>query len=118
MSSPILPVDGPLDPSSPSPIPPVATSADGAGAFVAELAVGANALSIAAHRGAPPQEVLEQIAAAARIEETLRADGQRLRFCTAPGQPTTIELDERGGEVCRTLSVGEALDIATGAATR
>ncbi len=118
MNSPILPVDGPLDLSSPSPIPPAATPAGDVGAFVAELAVGANALSITAHRGAPPQEVLDQIAAAARIEQTLRADGQRLRFCTAPGQPTTIELDERGGEVSRTLSAGEALDIATGAATR
>ena len=128
MSSPILPVDGPSDLSSPTPPgAPTAPAATGdAGAFIAELAAGENALSIAARRGGPPPEVLDQIAAAARIEQAMRAEGQRLRFHTAPGQPTTIELDEREGEAVgtregeavRTLSVAEALDIATGAASR
>ena len=122
MNSPILPVDGPSDLSSPTrpavPTPPALATNGDAGAFVSELAAGENALSIAARRGGPPQEVLDQIAAATRIEQTMRADGQRLRFHTAPGKPTTIELDEREGEAVRTLSVGEALDIATGVAPR
>jgi hypothetical protein len=128
MNSPILPVDGVDGPSDlSSPITPAVAPADGpaadVGAFIAELAAGENALSISARRGGPPPEVLDQIAAAARIEKTLRADGQRLRFHTAPGQVTKIELDELdelGGEgkAVRTLSVAEALDIATGAAPR
>lgn len=116
MNSPILPVDGPSDLSSR--ITPTVAAADDLGAFIAELAVGENAFSIAVKRGGPPHEVLDQITAAARIEESMRADGQRLRFHTAPGQPTRIELDERGGEAVRTLSVAEALDIATGVAPR
>jgi hypothetical protein len=114
MNSPILPVDGPSDLSSR--ITSAVPTDDDIGAFIAELAVGENALSIAAQRGGPPHEVLDQIAAAGRIEETMRADGQRLRFDTAPGQPTRIKLDER--ETVRTLSVGEAFDIATGASPR
>lgn len=116
MSSPILPVDGPTDLSSRIVSPTVAAT-DDVGSFIAELAVGENAFSIAVRRGGPPQEVLEQIAAAARLEETMRADGQRMRFHTAPGQPTSIELDQQG-ESARTLSVAEALDIATGASPR
>lgn len=115
MNSPIMPVDGPSDLPS---FTPSATSGDVA-AFVAALAVGESALAIEAARGGPPPEVLDQIATAGRIEETLRASGQQLRFsCAAPGERTRIEVDERGGDAVRTLSVAEALDIATGKPSR
>lgn len=116
MSSPILPVDGPTDLSSRIVSPAIAVG-DDVGSFIAELAAGENAFSIAVRRGGPPQEVLDEIVAAARLGETMRADGQRIRFHTAPGQPTSIELDEQG-EAARSLSVAEALDIATGASPR
>jgi hypothetical protein len=116
MSSPILPVEDPFGLSSP--IQHTTVNAFEVRALLAEMHLGEGEQTITARRGGPPPEVLKEIAAAARVEESLRADGQQLRFRTAPDQPTAIELDEGDGERVRLLSVVEALDIASGVSPR
>jgi hypothetical protein len=117
MSSPIMPIQGPADLST-------ATPADGSdaadfGTFVSELASSEAMLAPVASRGAPPQEVLDQIAAAGRIHERLRENGQHLRFiAAAPGGPTRIEIHDSEGNVVRTLSTTEAFELAAGARSK
>lgn len=121
MSSPILPIKGPSGPSTL--VPPASSGADPvdafgselAGAFGSQLGTSESTLAIAASRGGPPPEVLDQIAAAGRIEEQLRASSQQLRFLAgAPGERTSIEIHDREGAAVRSLSVAEALEIAAG----
>ncbi len=111
MSSPFLPAHGALGPPS---CTPAQTSAGGVDAFLAAVD---GLPAIEAARGGPPPAVLEQIAAAAEIERTLRASGRELRFYTgAPGRRITIELTGGEGATLRTLSVGEAAALAAGQA--
>ena len=113
MSSPILPMRGPAAPSRVT--PPADSSAEDIGAFISDLVAGRTPLALAASRGGPPPDVLDQIAAAGRIEERLRQDGHQLRFSpTARGGRTTIEIHDREGNAVRTLSTAEALDLAAG----
>ncbi len=113
MSSPILPIHRPSRPSSIT--PSAGANAEDIGAFVSELAAGKATLTLAASRGGPPLEVLDQIAAAGRIEEQLRASGHQLRFSpAAPGERTRIEIHDREGNAVRTLSTAEALELAAG----
>lgn len=117
MSSPILPIQGPPDVSRAT--PSAAGEAAGISAFVSELASREAALGPAASRGAPPPEVLDQIAAAARVDERLRESGQQLRFiAAAPGEPTRIELHDREDGAVRTLSTTEAFELAAGGSPR
>jgi hypothetical protein len=113
MSSPILPINGP---SGLSRVTPSADAgAEEIGVFVSELAAGETALALAASRGGPPAEVLDQIAAAGRIEEQLREGGHQLRFsAAAQGERTRIEIHDRDGNPVRTLSTAEALELAAG----
>jgi hypothetical protein len=64
----------------------------------------------------PPPEVLHQLTGAARTYDSLRAQGRELRFSrdTQSGR-TTIEVRDRGGNVLRTISPSQALEIAAGA---
>ncbi len=113
MNSPILPINGPSDLSLAAPSADAGTA--DISAFVSELAARETAFGPIASRGAPPPEVLEQIAAAGRIDEQLRADGQQLRFSRAtPGERTRIEIHDRDGNAVRTLSTAEAVEIAAG----
>jgi len=113
MSSPILPVEGPSGP--PVDVPSATTSAEDIGAFASALAEGETTLALAASRGGPPPEVLGQIAAAATVAERLREGGHQLRFMPAePGGRTRIEIHDRDGNVVRTLSIAQALEIAAG----
>jgi hypothetical protein len=65
--------------------------------------------------GAPPPDVLDQIAAAGGIQEGLREAGFELRFSTPrPGARVSIELCDLEGNPMRIVSVGEALEIAAG----
>jgi hypothetical protein len=116
MNSPIQPLGGPL--GSPSTTPP-ATAASMAElvSFIAEPSTGLDGLTIGAARVGPPPEVLDQIALAGEIEEMLRADGEQLHFpATAAGERIRIEVHDRQGALLRTLSVAEALEIASGTA--
>jgi len=114
MSSPIMPIQGPADLSTVTP----AADSDVAdfSTFVSELACSEALHAPVATRGAPPQDVLDQIAAAGRIHERLCESGQQLHFIAAvPGAPTRIEIHDSEGNVVRTLSTTEAFELAAGA---
>jgi len=113
MSSPILPITDLT--GRPTDIRQGPTSADDLGAIVAALSRGEFPLTLIASRGGPPPELLEQIAAAGRIEQQLREDGHQLRFSrAASGERTKIELVDRDGNAMRSLSTAEALELAAG----
>ncbi|HTU80451.1 MAG TPA: hypothetical protein VMF09_17010 [Solirubrobacteraceae bacterium] len=137
MSSPIMPVQGPLD--SPGSTPQAMTEIDDVGttqttseidaaavqraasgledvpSFIDELASPVSALSIDIARGGPPQEVLEEVSAAAQAAERLRESGYELRFFDAlPGERTRIELHDAQGEAVGELSIAAALALAAG----
>jgi hypothetical protein len=113
MSSPTQPIDGPLGQATLTPSTPA--GADDIGAFLSELAASADSLAVDASRGGPPPEVLDQIAAAGRIEEQLRESGQQLRFsASTPTEHVRVELHDSQGKVVRALSLAEALELAAG----
>jgi hypothetical protein len=111
MSSPILPIQSPpgsppLSPSAPRGVP------DGA-SFEFELRAREQMLA-GELSDTPPAEVLEEIAAAGRTNEELRAEGRQVRFIQDENGQITIELRGPQGELLRKLSVAEALDLAAG----
>ncbi len=64
----------------------------------------------------PPAEVLEQMARADAINARLRASGRQLVFAlSGDGRSLQIELRDTAGNLLRTLTAAEALDIAAGA---
>jgi hypothetical protein len=111
MSSPITPIEGPLDPHT---VTTTAADAECIVTFAPELAAGETKLAIIASRGGPPPEVLDQIATAATIEEQLRESGRQLRFSATDGGRTRIELHDGDGNVVRHVSTAEALELAAG----
>jgi hypothetical protein len=113
MSSPILPTEGPLD------LTRSTSCADSdmtdVTQLVSELTTREATHTPVASRGAPPPQVLDQIAAAGRIHEQLRDRGQHLRFfAAAAGERARIELHDGDGGLVATLSVTEAIELATG----
>jgi hypothetical protein len=112
MSSPILPITD--FPGRPTDTPSITNGAEDIGALVAALSAGEPSPRLVASRGGPPPELLEQIAAAGRIEEQLRENGHQLRFSVAAGQRMKIELVDCDGNAMRSLSAAEALELAAG----
>ncbi len=109
MSSPILPIEGPSGPRFAGCAATVAGDVDD---FLAELNAGGRALSIAVVRMGPPPEVLEQIAAAATIEQRMRAAGLRVSFAPAvAGGRAQAEIHDRDG-FARSLTLTEAFELA------
>jgi hypothetical protein len=90
-----------------------ATGVD-AGAFAFEPATGVDAGAFVASPGGPPVEVLEQIARAQGAIANLRDHGRQVRFITAAGRRTRIELQDGYGATIRALSVREAIELAAG----
>ncbi len=79
--------------------------------FASELTVALDTIP-----ASPPQEVLDQMASAAQAHETLSAQGRELRFSRdAQSGRTRIEVRDRGGNVLKTLSPAQALEVAAGA---
>jgi hypothetical protein len=113
MSSPILPVQGPLGyPNNAAPAP---TSAAFGVAFPPELAESERVLPSTANLDGPPSEVMEEISAAGRTSDELRASGRLVRFAQEEqGGRITVELRSCEGTMLRELSIAETLDIATG----
>ncbi len=114
MSSPIAPpqVPTPTEPVAPTGAPGRAVAPTGAGGPTAvEPSVSLDTLP--SH---PPGEVLDQVAAAARVYEGLRSQGRELRFSRdAQSGRTTIEVRDRDGRMLKTISPSQALEIAAGA---
>lgn len=114
MSSPIMPIEDLLGPTTD--IPPADSNTEDIATFVSEMATDPSPLTLAASRGAPPQELLEQITAAACFDERLREGGHHVRFHSQAhdGRPR-IELHDREGNTVRVLSTVEAFELAAGA---
>jgi hypothetical protein len=114
MSSPITPPQGPAAARPPRPAEAARSAAalQGAGKpFASELAVALDTVP-----PSPPQEVLEEMASAARNHEALRAQGRELRFSRdEQNGRTRIEVRDRSGNVLKTLSPAQALEVAAGA---
>lgn len=110
MSSPIMPISDPLGPPRIKP----SAAAEDIRAFVSELTAGEGSFALDVSRGGPPPAVLDQIAAAGKIEERLREDGRQLRFSTGQDGHTIIEVRDNTGETIERLSVAEALEVAAG----
>jgi hypothetical protein len=112
MSSPIMPVQGPPGPSNSMPTArEILAEMD---AFKAELAAGVRALGVENSSGAPPAEVMDEIAAAGRISRQLGESGHEVRFTDGPDGRIAVELADREGKTVRTMKVAEALEIAAG----
>jgi hypothetical protein len=116
MSSPITPPQGPAATQS---APPVA----GIGSFTraAPQSSGAPAafepsVSLQTLPSSPPQEVLDQMASASQIHAELSSQGRELRFSRdQQSGRTRIEVRDRDGNMLRTLSPAQALEVAAGA---
>jgi len=114
MSSPITPPQGPAAarPALPTEAARSTAAPQGAGAPSAlEPAVALDTLP-----ASPPAEVLDQMARAARIHDELNAQGRELRFSHDPQSGRArIEVRDRAGNVLKTLSPAQALEVAAGA---
>lgn len=73
------------------------------------------AASLDAIPSSPPPEVLEQMAQAQRTYERLTAHGRSLDFGRDSAGRPTVEIRDRTGQLVRTLSLPEVLDLAAGA---
>ncbi len=73
------------------------------------------AASLDAIPSSPPPEVIEQMARAQHTYEALAAQGRSLHFGQDSAGRTIVELRDHDGQLVRTLSLGEAVDLASGA---
>lgn len=94
-----------------TPPTPLTASLGAAGSAAAQPAVSLETLP-----SSPPREVLEQMARAAQTHSELSSQGRELRFSRdAQSGRTRIEVRDREGNVLRTLSPAQALEVAAGA---
>ncbi len=110
MSSPITPPQAtqPVSAGAPS-LPAASLSAVGTAAIAPTVSLDTLPLS-------PPQEVLDQMSSAAQIHDELSSQGRELRFARdAQSGRTRIEVRDRRGNVLRTISPAQALEVAAGA---
>jgi hypothetical protein len=113
MNSPIMPTTGPPELS-------IVTSSAGSDAadvstFVSELAASEATFTPIASRGAPPPQVLDEIAAAGKLHEQLYESGHHLRFfAAAEGARARLEIHDGDGNLVRTASMTEAVELAAG----
>lgn len=107
MSSPIIPITRPRGPAR-QPTADAKAPAD-----IAALAALEAASSIELTRGAPPPEVLEEIARAGRTHERLARSARELRFALGaqPGAVAVELLDGHSGQASA-LTVAQAFQIA------
>lgn len=115
MSSPITPPQTtarPVLPTGGIGNPPTALAASG----VAGAATVAPPVSLDSFPSSPPQEVLDQMASAAQTHAALSAQGRELRFSRdEQSGRARIEVRDRSGNVLKTLSPAQALEVAAGA---
>jgi hypothetical protein len=110
MSSPITPPQAAQLVATGAPTPPAASPGPAGPAAVTP------AVSLDTLPSSPPQEVLDQMAGAAQTHAALSAQGRELRFARDPlSGRTRIEVRDRDGNILRTLSPAQALEVAAGA---
>jgi hypothetical protein len=95
-----------------------ATRSDGAarrGTPGAGAAPAAPPVSLQTFPSSPPQQVLDEMASAARVHDALHAQGRDLHFAHDPQSGRmTVQVRDSGGRVLRTISPSEALEVAAG----
>jgi len=102
------PPTAPTDATSPLGVPARAARVDRPAAAQAAIAVQTLPSS-------PPAEVLAQMAQAARTHTELQSQGRELRFVRdEQSGRTRVEVRDRAGNVLKTLSPAQALDVAAG----
>jgi hypothetical protein len=114
MTSPILPFNGPF--SLAGSLHPMSFTRDAGdpAAFQSKLGASDPPLASEADSGAPPPEVLDQIATAGRISREMRESGHELRFPEGKEGRVTVELSDREGKTVKSMLISEALEIAAG----
>ncbi len=111
MSSPITPPQAAQPVLATGAPTPLAASPGAAGPVTVTPAVSLDTLP-----ASPPREVLDQMASAAQVHDELSSQGRELRFARdAQSGRTRIEVRDRHGNVLRTLSPAQALEVAAGA---
>jgi uncharacterized FlaG/YvyC family protein len=116
MSSPILPTQGSITVhAAHSAGAARRTDAANSAASLANSAALRSSVSLQTFPSSPPQTVLDEMASAARVHDTLRAQGRELHFAhDSQSGRMTIEVRDNGGQVLRTISPSEALEVAAG----
>jgi len=66
----------------------------------------------------PPPDVLEQMQDAAKVADDLRAQSRELHFEPLGEGRVQIQVRDLNGQVIRTLTPSEALDVASGSPLR
>ena len=111
MSSPVMPVPGVAVPTTA--MPTVRTHAADSRDFAAELDAVERGFAIDAHTKAPPEHLLDEIAAAAALHDRLAAEGVHVSFSTDPGSPGHATLSDAEGS-STSLTAAAASEIACG----
>ena len=104
----IPPIPGGVERTEPA---PASAPVDEAG-FKAQLDAAVNVSTLPA---SPPSSVLEDMHAAARVAQELRAQKRELHFEAAGDGRVTVQVRDLDGNVIRTIPPARALEIATGA---
>jgi hypothetical protein len=116
MSSPITPPQGPVAAQSAFPVTSGSPASRTAPQSLGAPASFEPSVSLQTLPSSPPQEVLDQMARAAQIHAELSSQGRELRFShDQQSGRTRIEVRDRDGNMLRTLSPAQALEVAAGA---
>jgi hypothetical protein len=113
MTSPILPFSGPPTAAGSS-YRASSTDAGDSSPFDSEFSAADRLLASQNGSGAPPPEVLDQVAAAGRISREMRESGHELRFSAGQGGRVAVELSDHEGKTVKSMLISEALELATG----
>ena len=104
----IPPIQGGVERTEPA---PASAPVDEPG-FKAQLDAAVNVSTLPA---SPPSSVLEDMHAAARVAQELRAQKRELHFETTSDGRVTVQVRDLDGNVIRTIPPARALEIASGA---
>ncbi len=103
----IPPISGGVERTAPAPRSEPAQEAG----FSAQLDAAVNVSTLPA---SPPPAVLEDMHAAARVAEELRAQKRELHFETTENGRVIVQVRDLDGNVIRTIPPARALEIASG----
>jgi hypothetical protein len=103
-----IPPVGGVERSGSTPRSAAAQQAD----FSASLDAAVNVSTLPA---SPPPAVLEDMHAAARVFEELRAQKRELHFEALPGGRVVVQVRDLDGNVIRTIPPAKVLEVASGA---
>jgi hypothetical protein len=104
-------------------IPPIAggverTESPPRGAPAPQADFGASldaAVNVSTLPASPPPAVLEDVHAAARVYQELRAQKRELHFEVTPNGGVAVQVRDLDGNVLRTIPARHALEVASGA---